>query len=378
MATRLARRAVKSMAAGVWYHSGLRHVMRLVRRAQSGGHRIQIVSYHRVVSDYTGALQRSIPGLLISKETFTRQIEEAHAAGFEIAPLSLAVDVITGRKVARHDLFVVTFDDGYRDVYRNAFPIMKRMGIPATLYLPTDYVGTDRRFDHDRLFHLLTTIRARHLRPDFQTLPSSARRQLEPIFTSRVMPSVALDELIAHAPAAVLAKTISALEAALGGGAALLPEQGDVVNWDEVREMADAGLELGAHTRSHRVLTFESPEAAEAEIVDSKRKIEQETQRPVRDFAYCNGWYSDALVKILARNGFRSAVTTEDLLNRIGGDPFALKRKVLWEGFSTGLSGDYSAPLTACAIEDVFGMLRVNHPVIGKRSQQALSGPPEP
>ncbi len=64
------------------------------------------------------------------------------------------------------------------------------------------------------------------------------------------------------------------------------------------------------------------------------------------DFAYCNGWYSDEVIRVLAAHGFRSAVTTEDLPNRIGGDPFTLKRKVLWENFSIGMLGDYSTTLT--------------------------------
>ena len=44
----------------------------------------------------------------------------------------------------------------------------------------------------------------------------------------------------------------------------------------------------------------------------------------MRDFAYCNGWYSDEIIRVLAANGFRSGVTTEDFPNKIGGDPFTL------------------------------------------------------
>src|SRR5207253_1955138 len=103
------------------------------RRAKSGGRRILIVSYHRVVSDFTGELQRSIPGLLISQETFRRHLREAAAAGYEFSSLGDAVDVMSGRRVARKDVCVVTFDDGYRDVYRYAYPLLKQLGIPAII-----------------------------------------------------------------------------------------------------------------------------------------------------------------------------------------------------------------------------------------------------
>jgi hypothetical protein len=71
----MVRRAAKSATAGVIHYSGLRKAMVSFRRYQSGGRRILIVSYHRVVSDFTGELQRSIPGLLISQETFRRHLE---------------------------------------------------------------------------------------------------------------------------------------------------------------------------------------------------------------------------------------------------------------------------------------------------------------
>ncbi len=94
----------------------------------------------------------------------------------------------------------------------------------------------------------------------------------------------------------------------------------------------------------------------------------------MRDFAYCNGWYSDKVIDVLKRNGFRSAVTTEDMPNRIGGDPFTLKRKVLWENFSVGLTGDYSECLTVCQLDDCFSTLGMRAPVLGRRPQNAPQG----
>src|SRR5512141_1143047 len=108
-AGRLVRRAVKVAAAGLLHYSGLRKAMAAHRRAQSGGRRILIVSYHRVVGDFTGELQRSIPGLLISQETFRRHLEEAHAAGYELASVGRALEVLAGRARASRDLCVITF-----------------------------------------------------------------------------------------------------------------------------------------------------------------------------------------------------------------------------------------------------------------------------
>ncbi|MBZ4335158.1 polysaccharide deacetylase family protein [Corallococcus sp. AS-1-12] len=367
MAGRVLRRAAKAAAAGFLHYSGARKAMAAYRRSQSGGRRILIVSYHRVVSDFTGELQRSIPGLLISQETFRRHLEQAHAAGFELASLGDAVDVMAGRRAAKKDLFVVTFDDGYRDVYRYAYPVLKQMGVPAITYLPTAFINTDKRFNHDRLFHLLRRVQERRFRPDYATMPGPSVELLGPILTGQKTTSAALDDFIGEHPTRVLTGIIDALEQQLGGGADLLPEQGDVMNWDEVRQMARDGFEFGAHTLGHTVLTLEPTAVVEKEILESKQTIEREVGVQVKDFAYCNGWYSDEMIRVLSQNGFRSGVTTEDLPNRVGGDPFTLKRKVMWENFSLGMMGDYSSSLTVCQFDDCFGVLGMSHPVLGRR-----------
>src|SRR6218665_1986504 len=165
------RRAMKSAAAGVLRESGVGRGVASYRRHQSGGRRVLIVSYHRVVEDFFGELQRSIPGLLISQETFRRHLEGLSAAGYKFASLGEALDVMSGAKTAHDDLFVVTFDDGYRDVYRYAYPVLKQMGIPAITYLPSALIGTDFRFNHDRLFHLVHQLQAHPFHPIFYLLP---------------------------------------------------------------------------------------------------------------------------------------------------------------------------------------------------------------
>ncbi len=370
------RRALKSVAAGALHYTGLRRAITGLRRRQSGGRRILIVSYHRVVEDFTGELQRSIPGLLISKETFRRHLEAAAASGFEFASLGDALEVMAGRRRAKKDLCVITFDDGYRDICRHAFPVLKELGIPGIIYLPAQFVGTERRFNHDRLFHLVGVVRERGFRPFYDAMPPAAAGLLAPILSGTQAPSAALDDFIGEHPAATLTEVIDALERQLGGGPELRPLQGDVMDWDEVRALSKAGIDFGAHTLDHSVLTLEGPASVDRHVAESKAIIEAELGAPVVDFAYCNGWYSDEVIRSLVKYGFRSAVTTEDLPNRIGGDPFTLKRKVLWENFSLGMSGEYSACLTGCQLDDVFGLLGMSRPVFGRRPQYSAEAQP--
>lgn len=300
-------------------------------------------------------------------DTFRRHLCEAEAAGYRFATLGTVLDVLSGRRRSPDDLCVITFDDGYRDVYRHAFPVLKEMGVPAVVYLAAGLVGTDRRFEHDRLFHLMGLLRARRQRPIYDALPVSAPELLEPFLRGAKTPSRALDDFIADHGTPELAELAHALGAQFVPPIGLEPEQGEVMDWDEVRHMASHGIQMGAHTVNHTVLTLADAATIEREIVESKAAIEREVGRPVLDFAYPNGWYSEAVVSALIKAGFRSAVTTEDALNEIGGDPFALQRKVLWENFSKGLNGEYSASLTGCHLDDVFSVLGLRHPVLGKR-----------
>jgi peptidoglycan/xylan/chitin deacetylase (PgdA/CDA1 family) len=347
--------------------------MAAVRRAQSGGRRILITGYHRVVEDFPTEAQRSIPGTLISVGTLKRHIEEARAAGFEVVSLDDALDVMSGRRRAKSDLFVITFDDGYEELPSIAGPVLERLSAHATIYLPSGFVGTDRRFNHDRLFHLSQLLLTRGGAPLYDALPATAPALFEPVRQGTKTLSASLDDFIGEHSAVQLESLIEGLERYLGPNEQLSPPQGGVMTWDDARKMANAGFTFGAHTVNHTVLTLVDDETVEREISESKATLQRELGCPVHHFAYCNGWYSERVISALVRHGFRSAVTTEDYLNVIGGDPFALKRKVLWENFSVGFDGDYSGPLTGCHFDDIFGLLRVSSPVAGRREDLLVS-----
>jgi len=365
----LIRRSLRQAGAGVFHYSGLRSATGLLRRRRVGGRRVLIAGYHRVVEDLQRELRRSIPAALISTRTFRRQLEAAAAAGYEFATIDEAVNVITGNREAKKDLFVLTFDDGYRDIYQHAYPILKSLGIPAILYLPAAMIGTDRRFNHDRLYHVLS-VAARAGNHASNRLPASALSVLAPVLMGIKTVSRAVDDFIAEQPSEVLQQTTDALWNCIGGNSSSESVGAEIMTWDDARRMASDGFQFGAHTLHHVVLTWEGPMRIEEEIVGSKQLIEGKLGKPVEHFSYCNGWYSEQIVRFLIRYGFRSAVTTEDLPNRIPGNPFAIKRKILHEDFSIGSTGRYSPALTACHLDDVFGMFGIDRPVIGHRTQR--------
>jgi hypothetical protein len=125
-----------------------------------------------------------------------------------------------------------------------------------------------------------------------KNLPPLAAALVEPVLSGKKDTPTSLDDFLSDHSGDVLAQVIDSLEEALGGGKELLPLWGQVMDWDEARKMADAGVEFGAHTVNHRVLTLLGVEEAEAEIVACKVELERQLKRPIRTFSYCNGWYS--------------------------------------------------------------------------------------
>ncbi|HWE25781.1 MAG TPA: polysaccharide deacetylase family protein, partial [Myxococcales bacterium] len=163
-AVQVARRVVKSAATIALHYSGAQELIAGVQRRAVGGVRVLIVSYHRVVGNLRLESERALPTLNISRDTFRKHLSvlcETH----EVVRLDDALEVLSGKRTARRDLAVITFDDGYRDVYDYAFPILREMKLPALSYVPSGFVGTQKRLAHDRLWWALRMMERRRLGP---------------------------------------------------------------------------------------------------------------------------------------------------------------------------------------------------------------------
>jgi len=113
---------------------------------------------------------------------------------------------------------------------------------------------------------------------------------------------------------------------------------------------------VGGHTVNHAVLANVPIGRARAEILGCRDDIEARLGQAPRHFAYPNGLYTASVRSEVGRAGFLSAVTTEDVENRRGGDLLLLKRKTMWENSTLGPIR-YSRALAACNLDGVFAVL---------------------
>lgn len=365
-AVELARRAAKGAAAAVLHHSGARELLSTVQRRAVGGRRVLLLSYHRVVADFAAEKDRSLYTLNIAQDTFRKHLEVLQQS-HDIVSLDDALAVLNGSRQSTRDVAVITFDDGYRDVYTHAFPVMRDMRVPGVVYVPSAFIGTDRVLGHDRLYLALKRMQERGISAMAVGVGGQGERWLIDALAGEPTANVALERLISRYPTPPLLELASTLEDRLGLGSEKFADGQLPMTWEMLREMDASGVITGAHTAEHTVLTNARLADARREIAQCRAVLEKGMKKPVRHFAYCNGYYSAGVAQALRAEGFVSAVTTEDMPNVPGGDPYALKRKVLWEASSAGVLGDYSPALAACQFDDTFGLLAVQKPVMGAR-----------
>jgi peptidoglycan/xylan/chitin deacetylase (PgdA/CDA1 family) len=311
-----------------------------------------ILGYHRVVEAFDAAATTAIPALLISTKTLERQLAWLQRYR-KVVPLDeIGERLFTGQPVEH--LAAVTFDDGYRDVYEHAFPILRSMGIPAAVFVVAGTVGTSQRLVHDRLYGLLRTGYTRWAAPSRELAVLLGSCGLAPLHADALAAArgsayTATRLLLAFYPRADLLSLIGALEGRLDVEA---DTGGLPMTWEMLREMRTAGLTIGSHTMSHALLDLEGRRTVRDELATSRRTLEEHLGARVDHFAYPDGRFDAGTIEEVARE-YRFAYT-------ICGhrDPrfprHTLSRRMLWERSCASGSEAMSASILACQVDGLF------------------------
>lgn len=292
-------------------------------RLAAGQSRAVVLRYHSVSAASDRADRYLDHGLTLSPEAFERQIRFV-SRHYTIVPLQDIVDCLRrGRRLYRRAV-AITFDDGYRDNYTRAFPILRRYQAPATFYLTTGCIDNRQVLWTAYLRYLLTTSRREELRlakPEALSFDLSRPELRETAFRTLVVRMKNVPTPDRHALLAAVADQLDVDDA---------PLKEIMMRWEEVREMHNNGMSFGAHTVTHPNLPNTAPEEAELEIRESKETIEGHLKTRIYDFSYPNGRGSSHLTEqikeIVRQSGFRSAVTSLAGCIEPGTDLFALKR----------------------------------------------------
>jgi peptidoglycan/xylan/chitin deacetylase (PgdA/CDA1 family) len=310
--------------------------------------RLLVVGYHRVVDHYASAAAIDMPTLLTSRTLFEHHLD---TIGRDFRFVSLDEIGERRRKGTWFDrpVAAITFDDGYRDVYEQACPILDRKGIPAAVFVVTDLVGRPSWHTHDRLYCLLARA--------FTTW-ESPRRGLTNLLNdvglraSEIMPPrretrtafAAASALLPVLSQADARHVIEGLEARVGAAIGEVPLP---LTWPMLAAMQRRGITIGSHTKTHVWLARESTERATDELAGSKQELERHLGVPVEHFAYPGGEFTPPVVDAVARAGYRFAYTACGHTDSRH-PALTIQRLMLWEGASMDANGRFSPTILSC------------------------------
>ncbi|MCK4437351.1 polysaccharide deacetylase family protein [bacterium] len=217
---------------------------------------IPVFMYHKV-SPNRG---RKAEKLRVTPKKFDWQMRYLFANGYRTISTAQLVDFCQGKGSLPKRRIIISFDDGYEDNFTQAFPILKKYGFRAIIFLVTDYIGSDSCWDEKG------------------------------------------------------------------------PEQ--LLNWAEIEEMSQAGMEFGSHSHTHRLLPSLPKEEIRLEVERSKSVLESKLGEPIEFFSYPWGKLNEEVKEIVEGCGYRGAFSTLPGKNRMGEDSFALRR-ILIRGYDT-------------------------------------------
>lgn len=220
---------------------------------------------------------------------------------------------------------LLTFDDGLRNNFVNAAPILEQFGLPALFCVTTSMVDTGcLLWTHELYERILSWNHAVLPMPDNLT-----ETRVPGTFECRTMLASRIRELCKRIPDAA---RCAYLERLRGGAELSMPdacrELYEVMTWDEVRELVSRGFEVGSHTVSHPILTRLSRQQVARELAESKARIEDVVGRACFSIAYPNGGRADVSASVVgdaSKAGYVLGFTLSGRLTRSGASVSALE-----------------------------------------------------
>ncbi|MBI5241005.1 MAG: polysaccharide deacetylase family protein [Elusimicrobia bacterium] len=322
------RRTLKNILYDAFHASGLTGLLLRKNRRH-----VPVLLYH-------GVADRRWPGVLDCERKHVRAEDfERHLVflkeNFQVVRLTDYAEALCGRQPLPKACAVITFDDGYADNHSVALPLLRKHGLPATVFLAADFVVKGAPLWVDRLAAAFSATEL----GDW-TDPAAGTRFPLGTDAGRTTCCLWVKSRLKLLPDAARAELLERICLALRGPAEpTLPSLFSPLTREQVREMAGSGLiDFGSHGLSHAILTALPAADARREIAGSKKVLEEFCGGPVLSFAYPNGDYDPGVARLVQEAGYACAVTGGLSLNEPDQtDRFAIRRVAFAEGDSVAV-----------------------------------------
>ncbi|NIR47292.1 polysaccharide deacetylase family protein [candidate division KSB1 bacterium] len=278
---------------------------------------LRVLTYHRVANFEDRPWLN--PGLIsATPDMFCEQMEFLYR-NYCVVSIEQVLEAVERKALLPNRAVLITFDDAYRDFAENAWPILKRLNLATTLFVPTAYPGhPERLFWWDKLHQVFSRMQesVSEIAPIgsvSHNTPEERRRQGLKQFQG----------YIKNLPDDEAMKRVDELYDRIKGPKV----EAAVLDWEELRQLTKDGVTLGAHTRTHPALTRVGLETAREEITASQTDLKREIGTVLPIFSYPDGRHDESIVDILKEEGFQIAFNGPAGCNDLSScDPYRIRR----------------------------------------------------
>lgn len=276
---------------------------------------LSILIYHRVLARPDPLFPAEV-----DRARFERQMGLLRRC-FTVLPLAQAVSRLAeGGLPAR--AACITFDDGYADNAEVALPVLQKFALPATFFIASGYLDGGQMWN-DCVIDCVRQAAGSHL--DLERWQLGRHAIATPRQRAGAIGQILMK--LKYLPPAQRQQIALQLRPA-GSPSPMMRSA-------QVQALHRGGMEIGAHTVSHPILSSLAPAQAWTEIAAGKRALESLIDAEVGSFAYPNGKpgrdYQACHVAMVRQQGFRAALSTSAGVSRDGADPYQLPRFTPWD-----------------------------------------------
>lgn len=271
-------RGKKELLSKILYRAKLLSLLRGVRTKQ-----LVIFGYHRLVADHEGF---TTP---FADDVFGSSVEEFEEAivwfknNVRVISEPELIELLEAGKGPGELSVMITFDDGYRDNYTIAYPILKKYQLPAVFFIPSKMIEERTLGWWDLSAYLIKHTERGELSWDDRVFRLPEQRDSAIRFFHKVMQLEKYEQT-----KGLIERLSETCQVELPGH---MRQDRELMSWDELREVAQNGVTIGSHTHSHRVLATLDAAQQREELAESKAFLEARLGMPIRSIAYPVGGY---------------------------------------------------------------------------------------
>jgi peptidoglycan/xylan/chitin deacetylase (PgdA/CDA1 family) len=298
-----------------------------------------IVLWYHGICDDNFSLSHGYDDRFITKSSFREQMEYLKNKGYTFMNMTQFINTIKNKGDFNKNV-ILTFDDGFKNVIKNAYPIMKEYNAKGCFYVVSDNTGSNTLLWSDYVGITIRNQKQGNFWFDFK-----GEKYTYPL-TNEKSYKHAINDIKGKLRSITHKEMLEYLKQFLDNQKENLPEELSLASWDELKELNADVLEIGSHTKTHPNCTNLTDYAdLEDEILHSKKDIEKIIGREVKHFCYPAGSYNDRVLDEVKTSGYQSAVTIERGFVDRNSNIFRLKRIEALASlsiFKARVSGTYS------------------------------------